>query len=393
MKKIKSRMLCRLKIRKIWELPHGYQCSVIGTCLNDRELKKINLRKDINGGTFSSSFELHNRFVNFAYSKCKASITMHNLLVNKYRLQLSIFHKVCEDEQLDMLWEEAKENGKIAGAYWAMCTHPHISSDLLTKYYGEIHMISHDSVQTLNRAKKQIDKLRTKEIKLQAENIAIKNKLIHKNDLLNSELNTLKVITSTQNKLPAPDFIPEIQKPNYNDNQKQIHNLQNKNKGLLTQLNKVESTLTSQELLITQLKIELQNQKEENIKIEKNILTQLTNNCQDCDAVNTCSCPGINLCGKIVLYVGGQHKMIPHYKKLIEKNGGSFIHHDGGKEESKKKLPGMLVQADAVMCPIDCISHNACLTVKKLCKYYQKQYVMMRTSGLSSLANGLEKLN
>lgn len=392
MKKLKLRQSNRFKIRKLWELPNGYQCSVIGTCLSDQELEKINQRKDVRGGMFRSSFELHNRFVQFSYEKCTASVTMHNLLLNKYRLQVGAFHKVKDDEQLETLWVKAKSEGKIAGAYWAMCTHPTISPELLTKCYGEIHMISHDSVQALSKAKKQIEKLRLKGEKLVADNLAAKNKFNYKTSLLKSELNSLKkrsqaksINTQKSNSKKTSSCL--------NQNQNHINTLQNENRELSTQLLKLQNNFRKQELLVSQLQQELQNQQNENSKLENNLLGQLNNNCHECDAANTGSCPGIDLCGKVVLYVGGQHKMIPHYKSLIEKNGGSFIHHDGGKEESKKRLPGMLVQADAVMCPIDCISHNACLTVKKLCKHYQKQYIMMRSSGLSSLASGLEKID
>jgi len=84
--------------------------------------------------------------------------------------------------------------------------------------------------------------------------------------------------------------------------------------------------------------------------------------------------------------------MVSHYRQLIENRGGNFLHHDGGKEASRAILPKMLSTADAVLCPIDCISHDACICVKKICKQYQKPYVMMRSSGLSSLAKGLTEI-
>ena len=56
--------------------------------------------------------------------------------------------------------------------------------------------------------------------------------------------------------------------------------------------------------------------------------------CLQCADQNTDNCPGPNLCGKTVLYVGGLHKMVPHYRQLVEQFGGRFLHHDGGKEAS-----------------------------------------------------------
>ena len=114
--------------------------------------------------------------------------------------------------------------------------------------------------------------------------------------------------------------------------------------------------------------------------------------CSTCGDQDTNRCPGPDLCGKTILYVGGLHKMVSHYRQLIENHGGKFLHHDGGKEASRTILPKMLSSADAVLCPIDCVSHDACTCVKKICKRYQKPYVMMRSSGLSSLAKGLTEI-
>ena len=52
----------------------------------------------------------------------------------------------------------------------------------------------------------------------------------------------------------------------------------------------------------------------------------------------------------------------------------------------------MLTTADAVLCPIDCVSHDACNCVKKMCKRFQKPFVLMRSAGLSSLAKGLSEI-
>jgi hypothetical protein len=103
-------------------------------------------------------------------------------------------------------------------------------------------------------------------------------------------------------------------------------------------------------------------------------------------------CPGPDLCGKKILYVGGLHKMVPHYQQLVEYYGGRFMHHDGGVEAARNQLPKMLGSADVVFCPVDCVSHDACICVKKMCKHYQKPFVMMRSSGLSTLANELGRI-
>jgi dethiobiotin synthetase len=52
----------------------------------------------------------------------------------------------------------------------------------------------------------------------------------------------------------------------------------------------------------------------------------------------------------------------------------------------------MVKRAEAVICPINCNSHRACLCVKKLCKELNKPCVLMRNSGLGSLKRTLLEL-
>ena len=80
------------------------------------------------------------------------------------------------------------------------------------------------------------------------------------------------------------------------------------------------------------------------------------------------------------------------YKQLIEKNGGHFLHHDDGIEVAGNKLPKMLTTADVVVCPVDCVSHDACTCVNNMCNRYQKPFAIIRSSGLSSLVRGITEI-
>ena len=72
--------------------------------------------------------------------------------------------------------------------------------------------------------------------------------------------------------------------------------------------------------------------------------------------------------------------------------GGEFVHHDGGVEESRRLLPRLVNAVDAVVCPLDCVSHDACLCVKALCGHDLKPLKLLPSSGLSSLVRCLTEL-
>jgi hypothetical protein len=84
--------------------------------------------------------------------------------------------------------------------------------------------------------------------------------------------------------------------------------------------------------------------------------------------------------GRQLLYVGGRRHLLPHLKARAEACAACLLHHDGGKEETLKALDGLIDQADVVFCPIDCVSHQACLRAKLLCRRQAKPFVPLRSS-------------
>lgn len=98
---------------------------------------------------------------------------------------------------------------------------------------------------------------------------------------------------------------------------------------------------------------------------------ELSNPCRAGSAV----CPAFNLCGRRIVYVGGRSHLIPHFRSLVERAGGTLIHHDGGVEDATGRRNGILTQGDAVLCAMDCVSHDACWRVKHLCKQRTKAFI------------------
>lgn len=100
----------------------------------------------------------------------------------------------------------------------------------------------------------------------------------------------------------------------------------------------------------------------------------------------------LELGGTVVLYVGGRAHQVPQLKAAVERAGGVFLHHDGGIEHSAALLPGMISRAACAVFPIDCVSHEAMATMKRLCRQSGKPFIPLRTSSLASLLSGLLSL-
>jgi Uncharacterized protein conserved in bacteria (DUF2325) len=72
--------------------------------------------------------------------------------------------------------------------------------------------------------------------------------------------------------------------------------------------------------------------------------------------------------------------------------GGSLLHHDGGVEHNHDLLPGLTSRADLVLFPVDCVSHEAVLMIKRLCRQADKRFIPLRSAGTTSFLAALRRL-
>ena len=92
------------------------------------------------------------------------------------------------------------------------------------------------------------------------------------------------------------------------------------------------------------------------------------------------------------LYVGGRDCQVAHLRAIASAHGAELIHHDGGLREAVSRIDTVLPSVDCVFCPIDCISHDACLRVKTGCKKFGKTFIPLRNGSKSSLERALQTM-
>ncbi len=97
--------------------------------------------------------------------------------------------------------------------------------------------------------------------------------------------------------------------------------------------------------------------------------------------------------GRSFLYVGGRDCQVAHLRQIASSFGAELIHHDGGLREAVSRIDTVLPSVDCVFCPIDCISHDACLRVKTGCKKFGKAFIPLRNGSKSSLERALHTMN
>ncbi len=97
--------------------------------------------------------------------------------------------------------------------------------------------------------------------------------------------------------------------------------------------------------------------------------------------------------GRSFLYVGGRDCQVAHLRQIASAYGANLIHHDGGLREAVSRIDNVLPSVDCVFCPIDCISHDACIRVKTGCKKWEKAFVPLRNGSKSSFERALQTLS
>ncbi|PIE73693.1 MAG: hypothetical protein CSA20_01845 [Deltaproteobacteria bacterium] len=410
------------KRKRLWEGREGFHCSIIGTCLRREDIRKL-ARKQIFGLSGDmDDFQIHSNLVNQAAQRCPQAKALQKILDAKYRRALYRYSKADNDEAIRHCWNEDVANGSIAGAYWAVMSHPAISNSLRYEIYGQVHMLSHDFFVMERKEKDRLRELTNKVAMLeevlgserQYHRDAAKTQkqdreklevLQGRHDQLEEENKKLRTMLedmqSGKEHASLNSTIAQLKEQLVEARQEYLATL-GREDALKKELGTTKKELRTAAEEMKQHEEQHHTLLQENSELHKEISSMETAllfgasantaECTKCPDQNSARCPGPNLCGKTILYVGGLHKMVPRYRQLVEEMGGNFIHHDGGKEASRSILPRMLHTADAVFCPVDCVSHDATNCVKRLCKQHQKPFVMMRSSGLSSLAKGLSDI-
>jgi hypothetical protein len=100
-----------------------------------------------------------------------------------------------------------------------------------------------------------------------------------------------------------------------------------------------------------------------------------------------------DLAARKVLCVGGKAALYPEYRRVVEASGATlFFYRSDPRPTSGHGLPKLLSQVDMVVCPIDCVNHEAYFTAKRYCKYYGKPYVLLDRSDIPTFRKGVATL-
>lgn len=99
-----------------------------------------------------------------------------------------------------------------------------------------------------------------------------------------------------------------------------------------------------------------------------------------------------DLAGLSVLCVDGRKKHYARYYQSTKAMNGKLVVFRSDAEQSLSQLQREIEVSDLIICPIDCINHEAFLMVKYYCKYFGKPCVLLDQSLPDTFKKGLEAL-
>jgi len=276
-------------------------------------------------------------------------------------------------------WAEARCAGDIPGAYWAVLTHPDVGRAGMRRAFGDVHMLSH-LVGAANRA--DIRRLTA----LEEENAALIAKVERQQARLH-EVVTSRDATIRRLGALAARQMRAAADPGGDDALAAFRHLV---ADLETRLDRETGRRERLEQRIagTSDAAQLWEQRAREAvagpaAIQRELAVLERQNASD--AANSAH----GLPAQRILYVGGRPGCTEQMRALLQGAGGELLCHDGGRHDHPSLLAGLISQADRIAFPVDCVSHDAALTVKRLCRQLGKPWLPLRSAGLGSFLAAL----
>ena len=372
---------------KLWDLPPNFHCSVVGTCLDRASLRNLVARANP-ALADASDLVLHEEAVVMARRR-DTGRALQKALDRRHEEMIARFARVVDADGLLAAWNEHVASGDVPGAYWAVLTHPASPPALVQRTFGDVHMLSHLAgaenradlrrmarlEQTCAESRARIGELEER-VALEVESRELACRRLEEVEkeravrLAREEAVGAKDVAALRDELDASKRRLELEA-------ERCMRAERRCGELMERVARLESELTLREVNLGELRQEV-------IALEGVIA--------DFDTPRECDSRIPSLDGWTVLYVGGRPAQTHYARSFVENLAGRFIHHDGGVEDRRGLLVGVVARADVVFFPVDCISHDAALSLKRACGQLGKPFVALRSTGFGAFAAALEPI-
>lgn len=382
--------------RKLWELSSRWHCPLIGTCLPVADMRKLARRAGFDEGEMSD-YTLHTSVVGSCDARTEIAELIQRHFEKRHAAAVQRFGKAKGEAAVLALWAESLAVGNdVAGALWAAWSHADMSDAGGKTLYGDIHMLSHQVGAAARADLRQLEQLKLDNARLRDEVQALRI------GLSGARRDKDKAMADLQRRLTDAEQRAallgrrELELAAARKAARDYATVFDRAAVLVDRVDTLEERNAENARRAEALALEL-NETQDSLAAAEAAL-ELALGIGGCDGVSGAAgcgraCPAAaRFAGRCVLCIGGRTGLVDGYRRLVETQGGRFLHHDGGQEESLHRIDAVVSAADAVVCQAGCVSHAAYYRLKEACKKLDKPCVFVQSPGMGSFARGLAEL-
>jgi hypothetical protein len=365
---------CRLGL---WQIDSGAQCSIIGTCLSDRDLRDA-VRKHLTLDAPISNYEIHCHCAHASQTDGPLARTLTKILHRRYAGAVNLAAKAETEAEVLDLWIRLRDSGQIAAGYWGVMSRRGIPDSVKKRVFGEVHMLSHLQGRSIHQATAKLAETQRRCLdvgaRLKRSESGRQEALVERDRAL-AERDSVRA-TFAERKARASDALTEREAA------RTITRLRN-------ELAQRERALVIARTRARQAEARLESIVAAGRRRRRSAMEPGTARPRDIPAVSVFP---PDLGGTRILYIGGRNTVIRHLQPLAASCAAEFQHHDGGVEDSMHRLVEMVERCDAVICPVDCVSHGACRLAKSSCQRLNKVFMPIQKASRASFERALAHL-
>lgn len=380
-----ARHLGNSRRHKLWQLPTRAHCPIIGICLTLDELAWAAGQSGLNL-TADNAYLLHSRLVQLISQNLPPTRRMQKILDCKHARWIQAYDSLESAGDRTRFWREALKNGQVPGAFWALISHRETPPELIDRALGDVHMLPYlqgaanrADLEYLAQLEREVQELKARLERQQSRH-------------QESQQQSRQLIAAQEKALQNLRQQLGAARPDHSRLQQELdctrrrYTLINRQKNwAFKQLQRQHARITEQKEKLQQLQTQLQEITRERDALEASMENLLQ------PAAEPHPFPRLDLHGRKLAYVGGRTTLLPRLKSFVEAHNGQLYCHDGGIEDNRLELCRCLYRADLVFCPVDCVSHNACLQVKKFCKRHSKRFIPLRNASIAAFTCKLKQ--
>ncbi|MEM8817811.1 MAG: DUF2325 domain-containing protein [Pseudomonadota bacterium] len=349
------------------------------------DLRRLANRLSVAIDDDAADYEIHGYFVTESTKNGLFTRLFQKMMDERYAGAIRRVGRTRDSEELSTLWDEMRDKGHIAAAYWAFMTHGHVPASMRNKIFGEVHMLSHLAGATFR--KKAVETIALRDQLQDALERARRNEAgLH--DAIRDRDDEIASLREEIARLKGQVAAAEKTSFAQNGTRRRKTNLR---------MEKLERALVSARERARQAE-RSEKALEERMRIFTTPVGETTELARphmsaDPDTPEPDSLDRSDaLSGKVVLYIGGLNSVVDRLRTVAAEFEVDLRHHDGGLEQTPQRLDRLLPSVDCVLCPIDCVSHDACIRAKRACQRLEKPFLPLRSASQSSFRTALQQL-